>query len=99
LAEQAIKDGSGFRKLRELVMAQGGDVSYVDDLSKLPKASFVESVYADKAGWAAVVDAKEVGETSSAWRWQRTKRRRDRSGCRIMVRVKVGDPVTGAGPV
>ncbi len=40
LAEQAIKDGSGFRKLRELVMAQGGDVSYVDDLSNTPKGFF-----------------------------------------------------------
>ena len=95
LAEQAIKDGSGFRKLRELVMAQGGDVSYVDDLSKLPKASFVESVYADKAGWAAVVDAKDVGETSvmlGAGREQKGDVIDPAVG--IMVRVKVGDPVT-----
>jgi pyrimidine-nucleoside phosphorylase len=34
LAEKSIADGSALEKLRVLVQAQGGDVSYVDDVSK-----------------------------------------------------------------
>ncbi|HPY33643.1 MAG TPA: thymidine phosphorylase [Anaerolineaceae bacterium] len=95
MAERAIQDGSGFAKLRELVTIQGGDVSYVDDLEKLPKAPLVESVYAEGEGWAAMVDAKEVGETSvtlGAGREQKGDRIDLAVG--IMVKVKVGDRVS-----
>jgi len=94
LAEKAIMDGSGFQKLRELVLAQGGDVSYVDDLSKLPRAAFIEPVYAEIKGWAAEVDAKVVGETSvmlGAGREQKGDQIDQAVG--IMVKVKIGDPV------
>ena len=94
LAEKAIMDGSGFQKLRELVLAQGGDVSYVDDLSKLPTAAFIEPVYAEIKGWAAEVDAKVVGETSvmlGAGREQKGDQIDQAVG--IMVKVKIGDPV------
>src|SRR5512142_2282170 len=43
-AEKSIADGSAFEKFRVLVQAQGGDVSYVDDPTKFPKAEFVEVV-------------------------------------------------------
>ncbi|MEL7645486.1 MAG: thymidine phosphorylase [Anaerolineaceae bacterium] len=95
LVEKAISDGSGFAKLRELVLAQGGDVSYIDDLAKLPSAAFVEPVYAGEEGWAEVVDAKEVGETSvmlGAGREQKGDQIDPAVG--IMVRVKVGDSVS-----
>lgn len=35
LAEKCIADGSALETLRVLVKAQGGDVSYVDNLSKV----------------------------------------------------------------
>src|SRR5262249_47154001 len=41
-AEESISNGSALEKLRVLVEAQGGDVSYVDDPSKFPSAEFVE---------------------------------------------------------
>ncbi len=94
LAEKAIMDGSGLQKLRELVLAQGGDVSYVDDLSKLPTAALIEPVYAEIEGWAAGVDAKVVGETSvmlGAGREQKGDQIDQAVG--IMVKVKIGDPV------
>ncbi|MBP7031206.1 MAG: thymidine phosphorylase [Anaerolineaceae bacterium] len=94
MAEKAINDGSGYAKFRELVIAQGGDVSYVDDLDKLPMAAFVEPVRARSAGWAAVVDAKEVGETSvtlGAGREQKGDMIDQAVG--IIVKVKVGDAV------
>lgn len=94
MAERAINDGSGFSKFRELVLAQGGDVRVIDDLKRLPKAAFVESVYAENGGWASVVDAKEVGETSvalGAGREQKGDLIDQAVG--IIVKVKVGDAV------
>ena len=37
MAEKSIADGAALEKLRVLVQAQGGDVSYVDDPSKFPE--------------------------------------------------------------
>ena len=64
MAERAMQDGSGLRKFRELVIAQHGDVSTIDNLDKLPKAKFIEHVLAEKSGWVNSVNAREVGETS-----------------------------------
>jgi thymidine phosphorylase len=55
----------------------------------------VEAVYAEGEGWAAMVDAKEVGETSvtlGAGREQKGDRIDLAVG--IMVKVKVGDRVS-----
>jgi pyrimidine-nucleoside phosphorylase len=43
MAEETIKDGRAWEKFLQLVTAQGGDVSYVDDPSKLPKAKIIET--------------------------------------------------------
>ncbi len=64
MAEQAIASGRAFQVFRKLVMAQGGDVAYVDDPSRLPKASLVETIKAERAGYIAAIDAREVGETA-----------------------------------
>ncbi|MDO9130936.1 MAG: thymidine phosphorylase, partial [Anaerolineales bacterium] len=64
LAERALEDGPAYQKFRALVLAQGGDVSYVDDPDKLPKARIVEVVKAPRSGYLAQVHARIVGEAS-----------------------------------
>jgi pyrimidine-nucleoside phosphorylase len=64
LAEESIADGSALAKFRQLVIAQGGDVSYVDDPDKLPKASFIKVVNAPCSGYLEQVRARAVGEAS-----------------------------------
>ena len=66
MAEKALGDGSGFRKFRELVAAQGGDVTYVDRPEQLPRARLVESVPSPASGWLERVDARTIGEASVA---------------------------------
>jgi len=66
LAEKSIADGSAFEKLRVLVQAQDGDVSYVDDLSKFPQAEHVEVVEAPQNGYVAQIQARTVGEAAVA---------------------------------
>jgi pyrimidine-nucleoside phosphorylase len=66
LAEKVVADGSAFQKLRELVEAQGGDVTYVDQPAKLPRAALVESIASPSSGWLERVDARAIGEASVA---------------------------------
>jgi pyrimidine-nucleoside phosphorylase len=62
--EKSIADGSAFAKFRQLVEAQGGDVSFVDDPAKLPQADLVEVVAAPRSGYLEQVQARIVGEAS-----------------------------------
>lgn len=64
LAEKALRDGAGFRQFRKLVINQGGDVSYVDQPEKLPKAPIIVDILSPRSGYLAEVDARTIGETS-----------------------------------
>lgn len=59
--EGNIENGSAFEMLRQMVVAQGGDVNQVDDLSKLPQASNKIEVKAPAAGYVTAIDAESVG--------------------------------------
>lgn len=61
LCAKAMSDGSGLDKFRTLVRAQGGDVAYVDDVTRLPAARYIESVTAQEGGYLSQVHAREVG--------------------------------------
>ena len=63
-AETAMTNGSAFEKFRVLVKAQGGDVSYVDDTSKFPRAKYVEVVASPMDGSLSQIHARSVGEAS-----------------------------------
>jgi len=63
-AEQAIKDGSAWQKFLDLVKAQGGDISFVEDPTKFPKAAVVKVVASPKTGYLSQIHARIVGETS-----------------------------------
>ncbi len=66
MAEIAIHDGSAWEKFRQLVQAQGGDLSYVDHPEKLPAAKLVEVVKSPRAGCIQAIHAREIGETAVA---------------------------------
>jgi pyrimidine-nucleoside phosphorylase len=63
-AEAAIADGSAFEMFRKLVAAQGGDVSYVDQPEKLPKARLSETVLAPESGYLSQIHARLIGEAA-----------------------------------
>lgn len=61
LAAAARQNGKGLERFRAMVVAQGGDVSQVDDLSRLPQASLVEPLLAPQDGYIARFDTSDVG--------------------------------------
>jgi pyrimidine-nucleoside phosphorylase len=66
LVEQAIADGRGFRKLCEIVEAQGGDPRALVDPDRLPRAARVVDVVAPATGVVEAVDAEAVGLAAMA---------------------------------
>jgi pyrimidine-nucleoside phosphorylase len=63
---QTLDDGSALAHFRQLVEAQGGDCSMVDDPDKLPRAEFIETVGAPRHGFVEVIHALKVGGTVMA---------------------------------
>jgi len=64
MAEHAIVDGSAWGKFRQLVIAQGGDVSILDNPSRLPQAGTVEVVKSPRSGYLSRIHARMIGEAA-----------------------------------
>lgn len=64
MAEAALASGRGWEKFRQLVKAQGGDLSFVDEPERLAKAALILTVSAPRAGYLSQINARIVGETS-----------------------------------
>jgi len=94
LVEQAISDGRGFRKLCEIVEAQGGDPRALADPARLPRAAAALDVGAPAAGLVEAIDAEALGLAAMALGAGRS-RIEDRvdPGAGLEVWKKVGDPV------
>jgi pyrimidine-nucleoside phosphorylase len=100
MVEDVIRKGAALEKFRQLVIAQGGDVSYVDDLNKLPKAPFIEVVNAPRSGYLSEINAREIGITSvdlGAGRAKKSDQIDHAVG--LIIHHKVGDAVTQGQPL
>jgi pyrimidine-nucleoside phosphorylase len=64
--ESILKNGGAFDRFRQMVVAQSGDVSQIDDLTKLPQAKIIETVTAKQAGYIANILADKIGLASLA---------------------------------
>jgi pyrimidine-nucleoside phosphorylase len=100
MARAALADGSGWEWFRKLVMAQGGDVSYIDEPQKLPCASLVESVPAPRSGYLSNLRARAVGEAVVLLGGGRAQKGdRIDHGVGIAVHHKVGDQLEAGQPL
>jgi len=61
---ECINSGKALEKLKELVNIQGGDTSYIDDITKFEKAKYVMPVISTKDGYIKALYAEKVGVTS-----------------------------------
>lgn len=89
-----IQNGEAFKKLKELIQIQGGDVSYIENLELLPKAKYVMPVLAIKSGYIKTLDAKSIGEISMHLGAGRMKKEDTiDTAVGILLEKKVGDEV------
>ncbi len=59
-----LENGKALEKFRQLVIAQGGDVSYIDDLSKFQKTEYKKELFAEKDGYISSVNTENIGRAS-----------------------------------
>jgi len=64
IAETALRDGRAWARFRDLVIAQEGDVSFIDHPEKLPLARYIEEVQAPRSGYLRQINARIIGETA-----------------------------------
>jgi pyrimidine-nucleoside phosphorylase len=55
--QKALKDGSALAKFKELVKAQGGDISCIEDPETFPKAKYIRKLPAPKRGYVHTINA------------------------------------------
>lgn len=60
--DSAISSQMAFKKFKELVENQGGDVSYIEDTSKFEVAPIISPVISEKDGFVEELNAYKVGK-------------------------------------
>ncbi len=94
LLSDHLQSGAALKKFRDMVAAQGGDVSMVDDPAQLPQARITESVRAGQDGYISQVAAKEIA--LAAFELGAGREKKDDTidlAVGVRVLVNVGDPV------
>ncbi len=66
ILQEKIDDGSGFEKFWEIVKAQGGDTSVIENPESYPAAKFSFEVKSPKAGFVSKIHCREIGKISMA---------------------------------
>ena len=90
----ALSDGSGLRKLGEMIAAQGGDPAVCLDTGLLPQAAYRIPVRAAESGWIAAMDTTAIGycaQRMGAGRAKKTDAIDPAVG--IVMRARLGDRV------
>ncbi|MBN2391342.1 MAG: thymidine phosphorylase [Anaerolineae bacterium] len=98
--KQALASGLAWDKFRQLIIAQGGDVRYVDEPDRFPRAALIETIPVSQTGYLAEVRADEIGMVALGLGGGREKKG-DQLDHRvgIMMHCKVGDKIQGGAPL
>jgi len=92
--QQAIDDGSGVAKLKELIAAQGGNADAVDDFSLFDQPKITQDYLSPSDGVLAKIDTEKMGMASSVLGAGRAKKEDDIDyAVGIWVEKRLGEPV------
>ena len=64
--EEAISNGSAYRKFIELVENQGGDISYINNIDKFEKSKYIIPVTSLKSGIISDINAEDISNLQSS---------------------------------
>jgi pyrimidine-nucleoside phosphorylase/thymidine phosphorylase len=98
LATKKLLDGSGYRKLKEVITAQGGNASVLDRFELLPNATGAREIASPRAGYISAIDAEYIGQASAMIGAGRdTKDDAIDPAVGVILEVKVGQKVDAGG--
>jgi pyrimidine-nucleoside phosphorylase/thymidine phosphorylase len=99
-AQQMIDSGRALAKFREMVQLQGGDLSVIDDPSRLPHAKHTLEVVSPANGYVTAIDCEAVGTACVILGGGREKKEDSVDpAVGIVLHKKVGDPVSAKEPL
>lgn len=91
---EKIHSGEALAKFKELVQNQGGDISYIDDVTRFEKAKYVIPVIAEKSAYVKSMDSEKIGYISCALGAGRMKKEDSiNNKVGIIINKKIGDKV------
>ena len=64
MVKDVIESGKALDKFRELVKKQGGDISYIDDLSKFEEPKYIVPVFPKRGGNIVKIKTEKIGRAS-----------------------------------
>ncbi|HUJ23223.1 MAG TPA: thymidine phosphorylase [Bryobacteraceae bacterium] len=94
VAENKLVDGSGYRKFKQVIQAQGGNAQALDKFELLPNATGMREIASPRGGYVSVINAEDIGRASTlmgAGRDQKDDRIDPAVG--VILEVKVGEKV------
>jgi len=94
LAETKLVDGSGYRKFKQVIQAQGGNAQALDKFELLPNATGMREIASPRAGYVSAIEAEDIGRASTLMGAGRD-RKDDRidPAVGVILEVKVGEKV------
>ena len=98
LAQQKLLDGSGYKKFKDVIQAQGGNPQVLDRFELLPNATGAREIASPRAGYISAIDAEYIGLASSMIGAGRdTKEDAIDPAVGVILEVKVGQKVDSGG--
>ncbi len=64
-AEQHLVDGTGYKKFRQAVTAQGGNPQALEKFELFPNATGMREIASPRAGYVTSIDAEDIGTASN----------------------------------
>jgi pyrimidine-nucleoside phosphorylase len=94
LAEKHLVDGSAYKKLKQVVAAQGGNPQALDKFELLPNATGMREIASPRGGYVSLIDAEDIGVASNMIGAGRDKKEDTIDpAVGIILEVKVGEKV------
>jgi len=94
LAQGKLLDGSGYRKLKDVITAQGGEPQVLDRFELLPNATGAQEITTSRGGYVSAIDAELIGQASSMVGAGRSTKEDDIDpAVGVILEVKVGQKI------
>ncbi len=98
MAQQKLLDGSGYKKFKDVIEAQGGNPQVLDRFDLLPNATGVREIASPRSGYVSAIDAEDIGRASAMiGAGRNTKDDVIDPAVGVILEVKVGQKVEGGG--
>jgi pyrimidine-nucleoside phosphorylase len=94
LAQSKLLDGSGYRKFKEAIEAQGGNPQVLDKFELLPNATGAREIVSPRAGFVSAINAEDIGRAIALiGAGRQTKEDTIDPAVGVILEIKVGEKV------